>query len=382
MQLPQGNSCTGCGACVDACSKNALQLKQDSCGFQHPAVNSFLCSDCKRCEQVCPLIKSPEKSKVQKVFAVRAIDEIIESKSSSGGAFSVLAEYVLGLNGVVYGAGFNENYEVCHKRIDRPENLKDIRGSKYVQSDFLAGAKEASADLKNGRTVLFCGTPCQIAALKNMSRTLNNPKLFTVDFICHGVASPLLFEKYVCFVNKGKKITDIIFRDKTEGWHKYSMKITFDDGTAYRKRAIYDPYMTAYAQNISIRSSCNNCKFTGVDRVSDITMGDAWTQELNNANLKDGKGVSLLLVNTEKGRRLFDAVNNSLICEELSNDVLHTIRPLNTPTKVNPLKNRYYYDMHKLRFDRLTKKYCGSSVIAKTRRLVYKKIFRWRQSFE
>ena len=152
MRLPQDNMCVGCGACVEACGKNALTLGNDNCGFVHPVLNSALCCDCKSCENVCPLINSSEKNLVKKVFAVRAVDSFLEENSSSGGAFSVLAQRVLSLGGVVYGAGYDERFNVCHKRITKAEDLKYIRGSKYVQSDFLVGAKEALADLKEGKT--------------------------------------------------------------------------------------------------------------------------------------------------------------------------------------------------------------------------------------
>lgn len=382
MRLPQDNMCVGCGACVEACGKNALTLGNDNCGFVHPVLNSALCCDCKSCENVCPLINSSEKNLVKKVFAVRAVDSFLEENSSSGGAFSVLAQRVLSLGGVVYGAGYDERFNVCHKRVTEAEDLKYIRGSKYVQSDFLVGAKEALADLKEGKTVLFCGTPCQVAALKNMSLNIKKAKLYTIDFICHGVASPLLFEKYRDFVSNGKEIKNISFRDKTESWQLFSMKVDFSDSTSYRKNVTQDPYLLAFVCNVSIRSSCNNCSFTGVDRISDITLGDAWTQKPQNQELCNGKGVSLVLVNTEQGNTLFEDVKDNLISEELPNDTLDNIKPLHIPTKVNPLKGKYYRDMKKLEFDKLTAKYCGSSVDAKIRRFIAKKTFIWRQSFE
>ncbi|MBQ7809973.1 MAG: Coenzyme F420 hydrogenase/dehydrogenase, beta subunit C-terminal domain [Clostridia bacterium] len=382
MQLPEGKKCTGCGACVNICNQKALKLSADNCGFLHPLADSTLCSDCKACTKNCPLINPPQKSNVKNVFGVRAEKDSLEENSSSGGAFSVLAEEVLKSGGVVYGAGFNENFDVCHKRIENSEDLRLIRGSKYVQSDFLAGAKDVLADLKAGKSVLFAGTPCQTAALKNMSMNAEKSRLLTVDFICHGVASPALFKKYREFISDDKKITAVSFRDKTEGWRNYSMKIEFSDGTSYRKRVVYDPYMAAYAQNISIRSSCNNCAFVGLSRVSDITLGDAWSESFKASELKNGRGVSLLMVNTEQGQKLFESVKEKLICEELESEVLHSIRPLNTPTKANPIKKYYYRDMSKLSFSKLTDKYCGASVGAKIRRFFIKKTFRWRKNFE
>lgn len=382
MKLPNADLCTGCGVCEATCSKGAIKLEHDSCGFLHPVFNSSLCSGCKMCEKACPLCSDLEKSKVKKVFAARAVDKSTEEKSSSGGAFSVFAEYVLDAKGVIYGAGFDDEFNVCHKRITHKEDLKLVRGSKYVQSSFLNAATEAKKDLKEGRTVLFSGTPCQIAALKNMTSGINKGELYTVDFICHGVASPKLFEKYRDFISDGREISSISFRDKTEGWQRYSMKISFADGTSYRRYAPKDPYMLAYAQNVTIRSSCNSCAYVGSERLSDITLGDAWNQSFENTELKDGRGVSLVLVNTKQGNLLLSEVKDKIVSEELSLDVLPKIKPLNIPTKVNPLKNKYYNDMHKLSFDRLTAKYCGMSADAKLRRFIARKIYNWRNSFE
>jgi len=379
MELPKSSLCTGCGACVSACVTGALVLTRDTCGFLHPVVNSSLCSDCQRCEKVCPLCTFAETTGVFKLYAAKAADKAIVEASSSGGAFSVLSEYVLQNGGVVFGAGFDEDFNVCHIKIDKKEDLKLIRGSKYVQSQFLLAAQKAADELKNGKIVLFSGTPCQIAALKNITDNINTGALYTVDFICHGVSSPLLFEKYRDFISKGRKFKSISFRDKTEGWHVYSLKAEFTDGTSYRKNITEDPYLLSFVTNISLRSSCNNCAFTGLKRVSDITLGDAWNDSPSKKELCDGRGLSLVLINTEKGNFLYSNVKDKLISEALSLEVLKRNKPLNVPTKVNPLKDRFYKDMYRLEFDRLISKYCGLSLAAKIRRVSANKLYRWKK---
>lgn len=375
MNLPDKNLCTGCGSCVNVCSKGALKLKIDSEGFLYPVLSEELCGGCKKCEKVCPLVSSPDKSEIKFLYAASAKSTDTERTSSSGGAFSLLAEYVISQGGVVYAAGFDENFNVCHKRVSEIEDIKFVRGSKYVQSRFESAAECALEDLDNGKEVLFAATPCQIAAFKNMAKC-STGKLYTVDFICHGVASPGLFNKYRDFISKGKKINDISFRDKTDGWHKYSLKMSFDDGSVYRKHVVDDPYMLAFAQNVSLRKSCYNCAFVGVGRCSDITLGDAWTQSFESKELSDGRGVSLVSVSTEKGRMLFDAVKDKAYTEELSLDELAKIRPLNKPTSYNPVRKPFLRDMNKLEINKLSAKYCGNSLTAKLRRLIIKKTHR------
>ena len=375
MMLPSSSMCTGCKACEAVCSKNAVKLQADKYGFFSAQIEISLCAECGRCAQVCPVLNNKnEKQRVKQVFALSAKDRDLEEQSSSGGAFSLLAQKIVKSGGVVYAAGFDENFRLTHIRIDNTQDLEKVRGSKYVQSLFIDSAFNATEDLKNGLTVLFVGTPCQIAALKNILPKSYTGDLYCVDFICHGVTSPKLFEKYKDFVREGKEIRGISFRDKTEGWRRYSMKMSFSDGTAYRKPAVQDLYLTAYAQNISVRESCTDCAFLGEKRLSDLTLGDAWSQKLSTDTLCDGRGVSLVLVNSEKGNSLFNSVKEEAFCEELSTEVLKSITPLNKPTPKNPLKESFYKDSEKLGFDKLWNKYCSMGVGARLRRFAAKKL--------
>jgi len=375
MNLPDKNRCTGCGGCVNVCPKSALMLKSDDEGFWYPAIDRELCIDCKKCEKVCPLINSPEKSGVKALFGLSAKDRDTEKTSSSGGAFSILAENVISKGGVVFAAGFDENFNVCHKRISDVSEIKSVRGSKYVQSRFEKAAAEATEELKKGRKVMFVGTPCQIAALKNLING-NDENLIALDFICHGVASPKLFSKYRDFISEGKAINDIFFRDKTDGWHKYSLKVSFDDGSVYRKGVLEDPYLLSFAQNVSLRNSCYRCAFVGIERCSDITLGDAWNQNFESEKLGDGRGVSLVMVNTSAGKTLFDSIGDKAFVEELCLEELSKIRPLNKPAPYNPVRNKFLKDMNKLSIDKLSAKYCGNSLSAKMRRFIIKKTHR------
>lgn len=378
MSLPNAALCTGCGVCQYACKKGAIELKSDSVGFLHPEIDSKLCSGCGLCEKLCPIVSKAKTESIKKIYALRAKDIKLEASSSSGGAFSVLAKSIFAKGGVVYGAGFDKDFNVCHKRADSEAQLELLRGSKYVQSYFYDAAVSALEDLKDGKEVLFSGTPCQIAAIKNMASAYSD-NLYLVDFVCHGVPSPELFAKYRDFIKGQRQITSISFRDKTEGWHNYSFKASFDDGSCYRKVINQDPYLLAFVQNVSLRNSCFNCSFLGTERASDITLGDAWTQTVQTEELADGRGVSLVLVNSHKGQLLMDSAKGGYISEELDVSEAEKIRPLNSATPYNPVRDMYLKDMNKLSFDKLTNKYCSASATAKIRRFLVKKAYKWRK---
>lgn len=208
-------------------------------------------------------------------YACYSKNEAVRIRSSSGGIFYMLGEEVLGTGGVVFGAAFDSDWSVKHRHVDSKDELILLMGSKYIQSNIGDTYKQVKCFLKNGRQVLFCGTPCQIAGLKRfLNRNYDN--LILVDFICHGVASPEVWKQYLDEISEGKEIESISFRDKTRGWSKFSLKIKYRDGTEYLESPYIDPFMRAFLKDIIQRPACYQCRFKGLERESDMTLADFW----------------------------------------------------------------------------------------------------------
>ena len=233
IDIKDKKDCCGCSACVQKCPKQCISLKEDCEGFLYPIVDKDICIDCGLCEKVCPILYQGEERKPLKVFAAKNHDEEIRKQSSSGGIFTLLAEKIINEGGVVFGAKFDENWDVKHDYTETIEGLAAFRGSKYVQSRIEDNYRKAETFLKQGRKVLFSGTPCQIAGLKRFFRK-EYENLLTVDFICHGVPSPGVWRRYLqetvarmCDKNrvstdpisiKNARVESISFRDKSHGW--------------------------------------------------------------------------------------------------------------------------------------------------------------------
>lgn len=307
--------CTGCGACLNACKRGALSLQRDEEGFAYPKIDAGKCIHCNACERTCPADKVIPAEESTKAYYAYAKDADICKNSSSGGMFSLIAEEILNQGGVVFGAGFDTAFRICHQRIDCVQDIAMLRTSKYVQSDMGLTFREVEAELKADKTVLFAGTPCQIAALKQYLNR-DYPKLYTQDIICHGVPSPGIWEKYLTEVHNGKEIQSISFRDKTLGWNDFSMKVTYHDGTAYRELATKDAFERAFLANLILRPSCYQCQYKTIERVSDITLADYWGVETVHPELKDQQGVSLVLTHSQKGEQLLKAVSVNATVKE------------------------------------------------------------------
>lgn len=325
--------CTGCGACFNACKAGALKLCADEEGFCYPQIDASKCMHCNACERACPADRVVPPEETTSAYYAFANDTDICKNSSSGGLFSLLAAEILRQGGTVFGAGFDEKFRVCHRRIDTKAEIAKLRTSKYVQSDIGLTFREVEAFLKNGKTVLFAGTPCQIAALKQYLKQ-DYTSLYTQDIICHGVPSPGVWEKYLSEMHGGKEIQSVSFRDKTLGWNSFSMKVTYQDGTAYRELATKDTYERAFLANLILRPSCYQCQYKTVARVSDLTLADYWGVEIVHPELASQPGVSLVLTHTEKGERLLAAVREQATVEstaleravKLNHATTHSVR--------------------------------------------------------
>lgn len=316
------DQCCGCYACVNACHSNALYMKENKEGFFYPVVNNQLCIKCGKCDNSCPVLNQRIVSTIHNdvnvsspiaYAAVCGISDIREH-SSSGGAFSVLSSKIISLGGVVYGAAFDENWNVYHCCVNNSNDLWKLRGSKYVQSRIGFVYREIKAYLDLGRIVLFSGTPCQCEGLlEYLHRDYDN--LYLVDFICHGVPSPLVWHNYVQYIkglNSNKKISRIFFRSKKKSWEQFALSFIFDDFSEYQNDLNSDEYLRGFLNDLYLRRSCHKCICRKLNRRSDITIADFWGIQNVLPIMYDGLGTSLILVQSPKGKTLLENVEITL----------------------------------------------------------------------
>ena len=317
-------NCVGCGACAEICSRRAIKLSSNIEGFLYPIVNEELCILCGFCKKVCPALHSDNIKQTEKGEAYAVINRNLEvlKQSSSGGVFSAIAEYIFQQGGVVYGAAFDSNLILAHKKIDNIQALQELRGSKYLQSNIQKSFKEIKSILQDNKWVYFVGTSCQVAALKLFLRK-EYDKLLTSDLVCHGVPSQKIFHLFVNeFERKNEcKILQYNFRDKkVNGWScSSSSAYVKENKTGKHKYVGFDKilnsYFSAFISGAINRECCYKCMYTTEERVSDITLADFWGVEEYHKNLNISDGVSFISVNTDKGRYVFDRIKDSLTIE-------------------------------------------------------------------
>jgi len=300
-------------------------METDSEGFIYPVIQKEQCISCGLCERKCPVINQPVVTDETLAEAVNSKNVQIRLESSSGGFFSLLAEFVLDQNGVVYGAAYGNGWEVKHQRIESLDQLPGLRGAKYSQSNSYCLFREVKNDLDSDRVVLFTGTPCQIAALKNYLID-EYEKLVLVDTVCHGVPSPLVWKRYLEERKKydapDSTITSINQRSKISGWSKYaySVEIKYSNNKSYCVKMYQDVFMRGFVENLYLRPSCSACSFKGYNRCSDFTMGDCWGIWDIAPEIDDNKGTSLILLHSEKAKNIFDILSDRLIAYELTQE--------------------------------------------------------------
>lgn len=300
IRIDDKAQCCGCTACMNMCPVQCIVMRRDREGFDYPVANPDLCISCGKCEDVCPMTHTADSSAPLLTLAARA-PQFIE-KSSSGGIFPVLASEVTGQGGTVYGAVLNPDLTVSHTDASDMQGVERMRGSKYVQSELYASFEDVKYELSEGRKVMFTGTPCQIAGLKSYIGK-DEPGLLLVDCACHGVPGPGLWEKYVKALSEkyGMQINDIRFRAKGRSWRKYDFVISDAEKSVVTPHS-KDPYMLLFLQDMTLRPSCYQCPFRKGRSGSDLTLADLWNVSEASPEMDDDRGVSLILVNSEKGR--------------------------------------------------------------------------------
>lgn len=337
IEIKNKQDCCGCESCVQCCPKQCISMHEDNEGSLYPVVDKEACVDCGLCEKVCPVILQDSPREPLSSYIAINPNEEIRLKSSSGGIFTLLAEAIIREGGVVFGARFDENWEVVHAWTDTIEGLAPFRGSKYVQSRIGNTYSEAKEFLKQGRKVLFSGTPCQIAGLKKYLHK-DYANLLTVDFICHGVPSPGVWRRYLSELRESLRaergdgrnsvpsylkelpvITDISFRDKSNGWKEYGFRLRYtaseatqntDSASAIKEEKdlfmpfMENPFMKGFLADIYLRPSCYACPSKSGKSGSDITIADAWGMEHFAGQYDDNKGACYVLENTDNGSSL------------------------------------------------------------------------------
>ena len=298
--------CTGCEACANACPQNAIAMLRDAEGFAYPDIDHALCKECGRCDDVCPTLNFVKKypKTLPKIFAAINPDNKVRRHSSSGGVFGALSELILKDGGVIFGAGFDKDFHVVHKSARTLEELDNLRGSKYVQSQIGDVYRQVKDALKSTR-VLFSGTPCQCAGLKSfLGKDYDN--LLTVDVICQGVPSPAVWEYYIDMFSYAHEIKGVNFASKRFGWKFAHMEIDFADRESYLCPIHQDAYGGTYLCGLNGRPSCTACKFKFPNVQSDLTLGDALGVQDYAPDMFDERGTSIVLIHTPKGKDFFD----------------------------------------------------------------------------
>ena len=341
INIQNKQDCTSCRACVQRCPKQCISMHEDEEGFSYPRVNLDDCIDCGLCEKVCPVIHVSEARKPADVLAAVNPNEGERLRSSSGGIFILLCRQVISRGGVVFGARFDEHWQVAHGYAETMEEAEAFLGSKYVQSNIGESYRQTEAFLKEGREVLFSGTPCQVAGLRLFLRK-EYANLLCVDFICHGAPSPGVWREYLkeyvarqcdrqkySFASPCKNdeigVSRISFRDKEQGWQKYSFALSLSvPDRARRKNSVSrsihlsetlheNAFMQGFLRDLYLRPSCHACPVKELRSGSDLTLGDYWGIGSVLPEADDDKGMSAVTVNTEKGRDAFAACGAEVV---------------------------------------------------------------------
>lgn len=376
IHITDKKNCCGCSACVQRCPKQCIRLEEDTEGFLYPQVDEETCIKCGLCEKVCPILNQADKLSVLEVLAVKNPNDEERMNSSSGGVFLPLAREVINQGGVVFGAVYDESWEVHHVYAEKIEDVYPMMGSKYLQSKIGNSFKDAERFLKQGREVLFVGSPCQIAGLRTYLRNKQYSNLLAVDFLCHGVPSPGVWRRYLAetyggydakeqsrlqatagknsvllsSLNATSPIGDIKFRDKREsGWKKFRFVVRqksaskADQNTVLSSDIHYDnPFMRGFLSDIYLRPSCYACKCKNGVNHSDMTIADFWGINQIAPEFDDDKGVGLVLLNTKKGEEYFSRFPMDMMPSNLEKAHYHN-GGFNEHTKAHPKRDQFFF---------------------------------------
>ena len=364
IQALSKQACTGCKMCGDVCPKNCITFFEDKEGFFYPHVDEGNCIDCGLCSIKCPAINVSQNESPQVAISGYASDMRVKDTGSSGGVFYLLASAILKEGGVVYGAAFNERLKLKHHRVDCIEKLRPLCKSKYLQSDCTNAYTRVKTDLTSRKKVIFVGTPCQNQALKNFIGEKLIGNLLLVDFVCHGVPNQKLFNENLEWnETKFGRVKSIEFRYKGKKvQHPQTLKMVYEKNGKEKSmlRMHYqDPFYFGFQKHITLRPSCYQCQWAKSERCSDITLADFWGIEKANIGLDSNKGVSCVLLNTEKGRKAFASVKTALsgIMEFPIGFAVENNACLGSATVMPKCRDKFFEDWNKDGYDAVVVKY-------------------------
>lgn len=375
------SKCTGCVACIDVCPTNCIFVKYDNAGFRYSEIDNSKCIQCGKCYNVCPIENKRQELSQQHLFATYAKDEEIQKRGSSGGMFELIATYCIKKGYFVCGAAF-ENMILKHKIVNDLDKLKDLLKSKYIQSDTCTIFDEVLKLLKNDSKVLFCGTPCQVSAMKNFVPTNLRQNLILIDIICHGVPSQKIFDMYIETLEEkyNGKIIEYSFRVKDNKYkhaHGYSFKLKKKNNKVKTINGIYtqSTFYNAFKRYEIFRESCYDCKYTTLSRVSDITLADFWGIEKYEFKGNVDSGVSMVIVNSEIGEKVFESIKDFIEYKEFPLDYGVESNYCLTNSTKKPLKrDEIINSIEKKGYNYSANKYFKSGLIAKIYWLIPSKI--------
>lgn len=394
-------NCTGCHACSSVCPKEAIIMRSNNEGFLYPAIDKEKCVNCGLCEKVCPAITpvkaladSAEAVDFPKAYAAINNDEEVRLQSSSGGIFTAIAKRIIEQGGVVFGAKFADDFSVIHTWTDSVEGLEEFRGSKYVQSVIGSSYKECKTFLEAGRKVLFSGTPCQIQGLKKYlaQKSVRIENLFTIDFICHGVPSNSLWQKYIDYrILKARATREqtvkTAFRRKNDGWKQFSLSFTYANDSEYCACHRQDPYMKIFLTDIALRKSCYKCPVRFLNRPSDITLADFWGIQNIKPSFDDDKGTSLVILHSRQAAEFCDILKDGCAMEQIQVEqgIQYNPSMVRSP-KMPKARAQFYSDLEAKPFEKVLKKYTTVPLWYKFARVPYRAakkiiltIHKWRE---
>lgn len=363
--------CCGCAACASACPAKCITIVQDDEGFVFPNIDRDRCLNCGICDCVCPFNVKIQKAGYLQVYAGYATKIELRVLSSSGGVFSVIAEKILEQGGIIFGVRMSQDCESCYfAKVTTVPELSVLRGSKYLQADSIGVFEDVEHELISGKLVLFSGTPCQVNGLRTYLRK-EYTKLLCLDFVCHGVPSPLLWKKYKIYLEhkKGIKITGVDFRSKYVNWTNLGFNMESEEKAFYIPKN-YSSYFQMFMKNLSLRSSCYACK-AKENRMADITIGDCWGVENFLSEFNDEKGCSLIIVRTSKGTKVIDRIKHGLKLKGISyedavSDNLAEYKSMKMPQE----REQFFKDMNTLPWYKFEDKYIYPRVKHKVKKFL------------
>lgn len=376
IKLCDKELCTGCMACYNACPHGSITINTDKEGFAVPEINHDTCLKCGKCMRACPILNDLKLVGEQTAFKGWTRDEELLKNSSSGGVFSLLSSQVIADGGFVYGAAFDEDLELRHVSAHTEDEMPKLRGSKYVQSYIGETFREIKERLEEGKSVLFCGTPCQVAGLNGFLGKKEYPKLLTVDLVCHGVPSPKVFKSFKEWLENenNSQIEEYKFRDKKWCWTRYSSLVTFKNGAKHHGKWEEDPWMRGFLREYFLRLSCHHCKFANMNRQSDITLADFWSYICKKGEINNNEtGCSLILCNSDNGRSAMERCKDQMVYYPITfTEARRCNRALNSCFPASSLREKFWEDFSNRPFAELIDEYMYPEDIPTHYRLVYK----------